>query len=429
MPRTTRSVLMALPFLAASLCAVPAEADTTRVAVSGTRFVAASGAEFVARGVNFTKVADQVRHVTFTPGVYDASNASAQLAAMASAKYNLVRVFVDPHEIRGKTSTVKLDAAYVANLAGFVNLAKQRGIMVTLAMPGAPWTYTTGAPVHSPAACNGSMNQLAMIGSLVAQKRAYMVDVIKALRTSGAALDNVFSYGIENEFAYDKRCEPINVTPAFDPPSCGASPSPIWKTTNTGRFDMNSKCQWQQAQDSNLVEYIRQVTAGIKGAHPQALVTMGFFSPVIAEAHIAVRPYHAIHSSALDYVGLHFNASPAGVNRPASLDWRSTWTNASLTAQIDAMTERADSPKLLLMEELYLPKPKVTDVGVAAYMARDAQMQVCNRPAGSRMKNSIFWTWNTTDADPGGTYWNLVESGGAINGQVAPVARANPCTL
>ncbi|MCC6270946.1 MAG: hypothetical protein IT190_06685 [Microbacteriaceae bacterium] len=238
---------------------------------------------------------------------------------------------------------------------------------------------------------------------------------------------NIFAYSIENEFFYRKECTPINnVVPQYVCPNGGTSPSPIWRTTNAGTYDINTQCGMQQMQDANMVQYINEVTSAIKGAHSAALVTMGFFSPSIAPSNFALRPYWAFAGSNLDYVSYHYNLSPAGVTRSPTLDWRTVWSNASLDAQMNAMMEGATSSKPLVMEEFYMDKSLVTNATSAAYMARDAQIQACAWGTGKAIKNSLFWTWDTTDPDPN-YFWNMVEQAGNISGQLSPTVRPNPC--
>jgi hypothetical protein len=43
-------------------------------------------------------------------------------------------------------------------------------------------------------------------------------------------------------------------------------------------------------------------------------------------------------------------------------------------------------------------------------------------------KGWLFWTWDTSSSLANlDKLYNLVESNGAINGQLAPVARPDPC--
>lgn len=409
-------------------------ADSSVVKAQGTGFVKVpSNVEFIIRGSNYTKVASQTYHRLLSVGTFDATAVNAQLAAMHASGYNTVRVFIDPHEINGVGGPNTLNSGYVSNLVQFINLASANSLYVILTFSGAPWAYTTSAPLDSPSLCNGSITQLVMNLSLVNAKQAYVRDVIKALKQGGAIMSNIFSYGIENEFHYRKECTPINnVVPQYVCPNGGISPNPIWRNTPAGTFDINTQCGQQQMQDANMVQYINQLTAAIKAEHSQALVTMGFFSPVIADANTKVRPYWAIMGSNLDYVSVHFNLAPAGVSRSPTLDWRTVWPNSSLDAQMLAIEEGAVSTKPIVMQEFYMNTAMVPNSTAAAYMARDAQIQACawgpGKPIKNQIKSSLFWTWDTTDPDAGGTYWTMVAQSGNISGQLSPNVRPNPCT-
>ena len=64
------------------------------------------------------------------------------------------------------------------------------------------------------------------------------------------------------------------------------------------------------------------------------------------------------------------------------------------------------------------------DIARAAYGMRDAQVATCKLGA----QGWLYWTWDTHEnlaSQP--LFFHLDESGGAINGQLAPVARPDPC--
>jgi hypothetical protein len=418
--------------MSGALLSALTHADTTKVKVQGSTFInTATNAVFTIRGANYTKLANGGTHVLFSPGTYDAASINSQLANIRSQGYNVVRVFVDSHEINGTSSTQKLNSTYVSNVSQFISLAKNNSLYVTLAVPNAPWTYTSPGTDPNPI-CNGSMNQLAMTSSMVYAKRQYVVDLINAVRTAGAPMDNIFAYDIENEFFYLRACTPINVTPAYDPPCGTASPNPIWKASYAGTFDVNTKCGWQQIQDANMVAYINGVAGSIKIAHPQALVTMGFFSQTLDMANqYSTRAYWAYYStSPLDFVSFHFNLSPSGITRDPALDWRQVWTNSSLQTQMNGLMEGSGntSSKPIVMEEFYMAKSNVTNAVSAAYMARDAQIQACSWAVGRKVRDSLFWTWNTTDPDNNSNYfWSMVDNNGGINYQLSPNIRPDPC--
>ena len=76
----------------------------------------------------------------------------------------------------------------------------------------------------------------------------------------------------------------------------------------------------------------------------------------------------------------------------------------------------------LIMGEYGAYKFAYPDYTSAAYAMRDAQIESCN---SFNFKGWMFWTYDTTEQPQ---LWNLLDQGGAINGQLAPVVRPNPCS-
>jgi hypothetical protein len=64
------------------------------------------------------------------------------------------------------------------------------------------------------------------------------------------------------------------------------------------------------------------------------------------------------------------------------------------------------------------------DITRAAYAMRDLQKATCAPGA----QGWLFWTWDTKEnlADQR-LFFHLTDSRGAINGQLAPIVRPDPC--
>jgi len=362
-------------------------ADTTRVWISGTGFLK-FGAPFIPRGTNYVRVgADQVMNKTFTSGYYSHVNASNALAGMANSGYNVVRVLVDEHDI-GASAPNTLRTDYLSNVADFLQLAKAYNIEVVLTLPYFPWNYDPNSP-NAPNFGPNNMNEFYLDTYFWAAKARYVSDVIQGLRSLNAPLDIILSYSIENEVYFE-----------------GGN----FSGTDSGQrlMDLAGK---QQLMDSNMVQWINNVTGAVKSVHSQALVTAGFFSQAAANANNLnwlTRAYWAIVGSNLDYVSIHIY--------PQSN--QSAWDT-----ELNSFFEGAISAKPIVLEEFGVVKQN-SDVVTAAYILRDFQKFTC---ASSKVQGWLTWTWDTSEPTGGNYFWTTVEQNGAINGVLAPIARPNPC--
>lgn len=91
------------------------------------------------------------------------------------------------------------------------------------------------------------------------------------------------------------------------------------------------------------------------------------------------------------------------------------------------------------MGEFGAHKPSFPSITTAAYTVRDLQIQSCNYNFNGINKKIFFkkrvihyligwafWTYDTTEQPE---FYNILDSSGAINGQLAPIARPNPCIV
>ena len=140
------------------------------------------------------------------------------------------------------------------------------------------------------------------------------------------------------------------------------------------------------------------------------LVAPGFFSPLAVEGSDPriIRTYWAIADSALggssaDFVDLH--AYPTGQTLAAEM----------------ASFEISTNKKPLVLGEFGAFKNNYPSLTNAAYAMRDWQIASCRQYG---FDGWLLWTWDTAEQPE---LWNAMDSGGAINGLLAPLARPDPC--
>lgn len=416
-----RTKLLRILFIAASLFMLSsALADTTRVSISGNGFLK-FGMPFTPRGTNYVRVStvDPTKPMTtFTPcdirpgDCYIHNNAVSALAGMAGSGYNVVRVFVEPHDVGYAAGSPMLNGEYLANVADFLAQAKAYNIEVILTLPYFPGNYTPYSPCAGSFG-SGNMNEFILDPYFWTAKSQYVTDLVQGLRNAGAPLDIIMAYSIENEVMFYNSNHP------FD----------NWTGTNNNSCFVESVGR-QQLMDANMVQWINQVAAAVKSVHPQALVTAGFTSEAAAaQTNRSTRAYWAIFGSNLDYVSIHvypgaldYQARPAG-------NWGTPWmpTNGQWQTELSSFFEGGNSAKPIVLEEFgaKIGTTETPDLTTAAYTLRDYQIFTCN----SYLVHGWFtWTWDTDEATSDGTYYSTLSSGGAINGLLAPVARPNACS-
>jgi hypothetical protein len=100
----------------------------------------------------------------------------------------------------------------------------------------------------------------------------------------------------------------------------------------------------------------------------------------------------------------------------------------SLPADL-ASVEVSAFTKPYVVGEFGAIKAKYADITRAAYDMRDKQVQSCS--VGQGAKGWLFRTYDSDLVDPElanqGQFYSLADGRGAVNGQLAPVVRPDPC--
>lgn len=404
-----------------------------------------AGATFVPRGVNYVRLAEAVTseqstyQSTFEPGRYDAPAVEAMLAALERDGYNAVRVFIDqghsrhsdvlgaPHGIgRGKTHDEPYYGPYLDNVADFVERAEAHGVRVMFSLDLFPQNayYSRIVGPVDPGAINiAGRNLVYLHEGYVRAKEAYLRNFVTGLkeRVGAKGLAAVLAYETDNE---------AHVTGAAAPYS---RMSGTVRTMNGLTYDMSDPTQRQQSADANFVVYANRMVAAVQSVDPYALVTMGTFTngavfktgpkgmPTYCDGNcqttIDYRYPARVRSlsawSDLSFLDIHiYPADKKDVNSPYTLarnletiEWNHV-TGTVLIGEYGADKKRYNQ-----------------DVRAAAYAMRDMQRETCARGFGGW----LFWTFDTTETASQQTLFNLQHGGGAINGQLAPIVRPDPC--
>ncbi|HKG39120.1 MAG TPA: hypothetical protein VKB25_09050 [Conexibacter sp.] len=400
----------------------------------------ADGATFVPRGNNYVRLAQApggaAYHSTFEPGQYDAGRVDAALAEMQGDGYNTVRVFVDPGSIgdanaghphglgRGVDDHGTLYGPYMDNVADFIRRADDRCVRVVVTLDGFPenahyYTEVTKRPVSPDI---GGPNLMVLDAMHVEAREAYVGDFVRGLRDRLGAdrLSAVFAYQIDNEAYVVADAKPF-------------AGGPAQVTTANGRtYDMTSfgaGGDRQRAVDDGFAYVANRLAAAIRSVDPAALVTMGVYTHAavgqggpngIVQAtpdnRRPARPALLARDSTLSFLDVHLypTEQPNGVNQPYTVD-----------GDLSSSEWAGIAGKPVVIGELGAVKSFWgDDLNAAAYGMRDLQVTTCKLGAAGW----LYWTFDTHEQLASqSSFFMLDDGGGAINGQLAPIARPDAC--
>lgn len=421
--------------------AAPPRVESVTPAGQRLGYLRLSGSDtrFVPRGANYVRLAEFDQdgqavqfHSTFEPGIYDAGRADGTLAALHHDGYNTVRVFIDPGSIpaaqaghphglgRGVGDNSPIYAPYLDNVADFVRRSGGYGIYVQFSLDAFPqnnFYYSLVGPVDA-TQIDGN-NLFYLHPGMHRAKAAYLTNFVSALhdRIGDAGMPAVLAYATDNEAFVVGDKAPFSRAGGL-------------VNTAAGTYDMADPAGRQQAQDANLVAYARAMTDAVHAADPLAMVTMGAFTyhavgkpgpqglPIRCDTNCRpdvdyrypVRLSMLTQFANLSYVDLHIY--PDG-------------TAGSLDRNLTSIEWATVRGPVILGEYGAFKAFYATDITRAAYAMRDLQIATCR--AG--IIGWLFWTWDTTETADQRRLFTLTDSAGAINGQLAPIARPDPCRL
>ncbi len=352
-----------------------------------------TGDPFVPRGMNlYVKVREggEFASTLFRPGDWKPRWVDRQLSLMAAQGYNVVRPLIDAcRRDCISTSGAGVRQAYVDNIASFLKMARELGLVVILSSNDLPDPgYGERLPCCHP--FGGYRNSLWLTPKGHHILVEYWKDVVEALKRAHAPLDAVI-YELQQEQFLLSDVEPLSLTEGTVTTADGAT------------YDMADPVQKAAMIDANVRLATRRARAAIRREDPGALVTMGFFADFPDDPRVV--PSRAmLESSALDLVDLHLYPG----------------ASFSFDDQVDALGLSDAVVKPIIMGEYGAFRFAYRDPRIASYALAHWQADSC----AYGFSGWLEWLWARTDDEVFGAQ----EDNGAIARLLAPDTRPDPCS-
>ena len=396
-----RTTFVVAVLFAASLLSTPSVGAApnrhwigVRVGADGEQelFDRRSGDAFVPRGTNLllkVRESNQVSSGLFRPGDWNPDKVIKELGRIAERGYNTVRVFIDLCKkdcISTRNGSIR--AAYAENIAAFLDIAVETGLVVFLASNDLPDRgYANRLPCCSP--FGGYRNSLWLTADGHDLLVEYWTEVVRAVKREGGTLRNVI-YEIQQEQFLLADVEPLSRS------------SGLVLTADGEAYDMSVPAEKTAMVESNTLLGARRVRAAIRRLDPGALVTMGFF----AQFDTRVVPSRAmLEDSTLDLVDLHLYPG----------------VGAGLEEQVDAigLTDAVEKP--VVMGEFGAFRFASPNPRVASYQLAHWQADSC----AFGFTGWLVWLWAAGDGEVFGAREG---TGAPIARILSPDERPDPCS-
>lgn len=351
-----------------------------------------SGKTFVPRGNNLirlVRINDQSHHTTFDAGTYRASDMETALRDMGRTGYNVVRVFLNAASFPNRT----INAAVADNFADFLTRAAKHGVYVYV-VTDLPKGYE---PDRAPKNIAG-YNRMYLSNDHIGARAVFAADFARALKQRNAPLEQIFAYDIANELYFVENERPLSMASGT-------------VSTATGLYDMARPADRERMMRDGAAHSINVARTIIRRTDPGALVTAGFFTPEAvqgADPRVTIQA-GALAASTADFISIH-----------PYLPWASPLETT--LSQFGVIGAR----KPVIMGEFGAYRPAMSNITAAANELAKTQVQSCSYG----IKGWLLWTWDKPPALAATfRYWTTMESGGIVNGALAPVARPDPCKI
>jgi len=390
------------------------------VAVENGGFtVRATGAQFFPVGFNYidlrTNDVGTLLHDTFNPSRYDDATVSSNLAEIAAAGLNTVRVFIDSGV--GSNSVVlasadeELSPAYMQNVASFLEQAHSHGVYVVVTFNVFPATsryYSLGDTVANVE----GMNIFYLNPGYIAAKRLYMRDFIQTLEQLAPErlADSVLAFDPQNEVTHYVDNPPFVLSSGTVVPANGVAydlaTDKIQLADEMAVYWMNQMAEEIHLQAPGVLADVNMFTYAAVGRSIGDFHMVGTTNAYNWQDRYPFRP-EALAASGADFLDMHFyTANTADLQVDLDSIEFPAVSNAWNTAQ-----------KPMVVGEFGAFKDSLTLSQAVSWKRSEVDLYAANGFQGW-----LYWTYNT---DIQVRLWNAKSNNGEIFDALEAGAKEN----
>ncbi len=389
------------PDVPASAAESPPIPESAIAIQRGTFVQRLAGEPFSPRGFNYIRLFAGRSHNTFDPEHYDPQTLEKVLQRWHRDGFNVVRVFLNANPTApgtiAQSDQAGLSAAYVANVADFLDRARSHQIAVMLCTESFPRVTPYSDSLGHDAVLDEPNAAYLAAGHIEAKAR-FLQDLIRGLHAARpTCLGAIFSYDLQNEFCFHGG-PPFTLT------------SGSVKAANGKTYSLPD--QRQALADDGAIHFINRMVDAVHQVHAGALLSASVFTYAAVDRtgpgdfgvkqaawqnRIPFRPL-AILKSKADFLDLHFYSADAGA-----------WQRDLDSVEFDEVRHlAAELGKPMIVGEFGAFKhPFPTVQPAAAWMGTQADLFVQNGFAGW-----LYWTYDTHEQSD--QLWHACDGDGVI---------------
>lgn len=363
-----------------------------------------SGEVFVVRGANYFNIvpgpSGSYENRTLSPLNFRPDDVERDFRALADRGYNTVRVFLECNGNPGCIgSTVRpgLNGDYLDVIVELMNIAVETDMMLLFTSNDLPddGGYRTISARDDSRLFPGYRNSDFLTESGRQAMVKYWTDLMVGLVERKAPFEAVLGWSILNEHWLFRDQPPLSLATGT-------------VTIGPATYDMADPGAKRAMVIDATRQLIEEVAAVIRGVHPTALVTMGFFVPdfpnptaIGGDWYVDTAPL--VESSDLDFFDFHFYA------------------NSDISVDQAARNFGVDDSRPVIMGEYGVFVHDMPTSESLVFTVLDHMAKAC----AAGFDGWIYWGYQRAPLDD--ATWSLTDEEGLLLDALAPMGVPDPC--
>lgn len=389
--------------------AVPHRIGIRRTYGIATFYEQESGANFVARGVNYLDLTLRqgiYENRAFAASEFDAARLGTAFETLHQAGYNTVRLFLDLCNPGPQCIVLPdgegLNPIYLDSIVQTMQLARENGLVLILASNDLPQGggYEALAKQGASEKIAAGRNALFLTSQGIQAASQYWSDLLRGLTARQAPFEVVLGWELLAEQWFDASQPPFSLQEGKV------------STANGKTYDLTNTSARRQMAVEGLEYYIQQVRQAIHQSDPAGMVTMGFFTPTYPHPWREgdtryVETAQLLSAAELDFYDFHIYPS----------------NTLSMTGMIENLGVTKFYEKPILMGETGAYLSEFDSVEAAARAVQDWIAASC--PFG--FEGWLVWSYYPTPPELPDATWGFTDGGSLLMQAVSPAFQPDPC--